>query len=86
MTTTIPTPAQLLTSAAGSQELRTAIDRYLEARTEFEKTWYPHGDTDWEYSLATESAIYVMVATGAADTDDAAFAALEALFAEAGES
>jgi hypothetical protein len=62
-------------------ELRRLIPRYLTARERFEETGYPHGDAAYEYSTASEALVHVLVAVGAYGTDEAAFAAVEAMTA-----
>jgi len=69
-----------------SSELRRLTPKYLNARTAFEGTGYPHGDAAHEYSLAGEALVHVLVAIGAYDTDTAAHTAVQSLTYPGGSS
>jgi hypothetical protein len=69
-----------------STELRRLTPRYLNARTAFEETGYPHGDAAHEYAKTAEALVHVLVAIGAYDTDTAAHAAVQSLTYPSGSS
>lgn len=69
-----------------STELRRLTPAYLNARTAFEETGYPHGDAAHEYTAAGEALVHVLVAIGAYDNDTAARTAVQSLTYPGGSS
>lgn len=69
-----------------STELRRLTPKYLDARTAFEETGYPHGNSACEYLQAGESLVHVLVAIGAYENDTAAGAAVQSLTYPGGSS
>jgi len=69
-----------------STELRRLTPKYLDARTAFEETGYPHGDAAHEYSQAVEALVHILVAIGAYEDDTAAHQEVESLTYPGGSS